>query len=215
MDQIVKQKIDSFFTQYKKETYQKGALLLHAEEMPTGVFYLKHGTVKEYALSKEGDEVIVNVFKSPSFFPIGFAINNTPNNYFYEALTDSEVWKAPKEDFVTFLKNDSLVLFDLVSRIYKGLEGLFSRLVYLTSGNAQSRIIAEILIQAKRFGTKNGDVVLLKTTEKELAIQTGITRETISREMKKLKEKNLLSIDTGMITIHSIENLANELLHIS
>jgi CRP-like cAMP-binding protein len=215
MDENVTTKLDTFFKKYKKYSYKKGEVLLSPPNTPSGVFYLQEGIVKQYALSLNGDEVTLNTFKSLSFFPMDWAINNTPNDYFFEAVTDIEVWKAPREDVVTFLKNEPEVLFNLVSRIYKGLHGLFLRLTHLVTGNAQSRLITELLIQTKRFGTHDHTSSIIKITEKDLGIQTGMSRETVSREMKRLKDKGIVEIQLGTIKINDVQKLEEELLSLS
>jgi len=105
-------------------------------------------------------------------------------------------------------------LFDLLQRIYKGLDGYFLRMEYLMSGTAQARLIAEILIYAKRFGNeeKGKIIVGVKLTEKDLASQTGIARETVSREIHKLKDKGLVDFDKNILTVKSLVSLEDELM---
>lgn len=212
MDQAIADKIDNFFSQFPQHIYRKGQMLIHAEEDPSGVFYLKDGLVKEYFLTKKGDEYIINLFKPNTFFPMSSVINNTHNRFNFEVVTDSKIFKAPKEKTLHFLKDNPDVLFNLLSRVYKGIDGVLLRMAYLMSGDAYERLITEILIQAKRFGkqtTKNGYTFSL--SEKELAERTGLTRETVSREFKKLKKNNLAIFTQGTITIPDIEILQKEL----
>lgn len=212
MDEVVAGKIELFFTQFKYQKYKKGELLLRTDEQPSGVFYLKKGTVKMYLISNKGDEVVLNIFKPISFFPISWVINNTQNMYYYESMSEVEVWKAPKEHVRNMLKTNSDVLYDLISRIYRGVDGVLQRMAYLMSGEAYTRLITELLILTKRFGKKNANGELVLTvTEKDLGTQIGMTRETVSREMKRLKENNIISFSSGQITISDINKLEDQL----
>ncbi|MBP7832213.1 MAG: Crp/Fnr family transcriptional regulator [Candidatus Levybacteria bacterium] len=211
MDTNVDKKIEIFFSKFRKQKYRKGEILVRAGDEPSGIFYLKTGRVKKYAISKKGDELIVNIFKPTSFFPMSHAMNHLPNNYFYEAMEDLELIKSPVDEVNHFVKNEPDVLYDLLSRVYRGSEGLLTRMTYLMAGNAYSRLIAELIIIAKRFGEKSGKTVSIKTTEKDLAIQVGMTRETVSREMKILKEKGLVKFNKGLLTIKDIFELEEEL----
>src|SRR3989344_6135121 len=114
MDTNISAKIDAFFTQFKHQVYKKGELLIRADDDPSGIFHLKSGYVKKYCISKKGDELIVNVFKPISFFPMSWVINNTPNDYFYEAMTEADIWRAPKEEVLKFIKAEPDVLYDLL-----------------------------------------------------------------------------------------------------
>lgn len=210
MNVVISQKLDSFFTAYKHLSYKKGEILIRADDNPSGISYIKQGYVKQYAISKKGDELVVNIFKPGSFFPMSWAINQTPNSYFFEAMTEIEVWRCPREKIIVFLKDNPDVLFDLLSRVYKGTDGLLTRMTYLMSGNAYSRLIIELLIYAKRF--ENGkDNVPIDVSEKDLAAQAGMTRETVSREMRLLKDKKLIIMTNNKLVIPDIVKLEEEL----
>lgn len=211
MDPKIKNKLDKFFSKYKTQKYRKGEIFIRAGDDPSGVHHIISGRVKKYAISKKGEELIVNMFKPPAFFPMDFAINQLPNNYFYETMEDSQMIKAPINDVVEFIKNEPEVLYDLLARVYKGSEGLLTRMTYLMAGNAYSRLVSELVIHAKRFGEKNNKTITLKVSEKDLATQVGMTRETVSREMKILKDKRLVSFAKGQLVIKNIENLEEEL----
>lgn len=213
MNKVVQDKLDNFFAKYHKVSYSPKEILIKAEAEPEGIFYLTKGVVRMYAVSVNGEEVVINIFRPISFFPMGWVLNGSITHYYFEALTDVKVIKAPKEDFLKFLKSEPEVVFDLMERIYRGLEGYFSRIEYLMSGSAQTRLITEILIYAKRFGITKGNKILIsvKMTEKDLAAQTGIARETVSREIHKLKQKGLIEFDNSVITVLKIEDLEQEL----
>ena len=213
MDKVIADKLETFFTQFKHQVYKKGEILVRADDNPSGIFYLKTGMVKKYGISNKGDELIVNVFKPISFFPMSWAINNTPNEYFYEAMTDVDIWRAPKEEVIKFIKAEPEILYDLMSRVYKGTEGMITRMIYLMAGNAYTRLITELLIQAKRFGKKNESAIEIKVSEKDLAAQSGMTRETISREIKILKDKGLVTFERNILIINDISKIEEELVN--
>ncbi len=210
MDIHVAKKVESFFTKFRSKTYKKGEILIRADEDPSGIFYLTKGQVKEYAISRKGDELVVNVFKPISFFPMSWAINETPNKYYFEAMTPLTVYHAPRLEAVEFIKKNPDVLFDLMSRVYKGTDGMLLRMTYLMSGNAYNRLITELLIYARRFGN-NKNSVDVQISETELATQSGMTRETVSREMKALKEKNLVVLRENTFVIRDVQKLEMEL----
>lgn len=210
MTEDVSKKVDEFFLKHTYQTYKKGQILVRADETPSGVFYIKTGTVREYAISKQGEEVVVNVFKPYSFFPMSWAINQTPNAYFYEANTGVELWRASREDVVDFLRNNPDVVYNLLSRVFSGIDGLLMRMTYLMSSDAYTRLIIELLIYAKRFAQGKTQVPL-QISEKDIASQSGMTRETVSREMKILKEKSLIIHRDNTFVIPDIKKLELEL----
>jgi CRP-like cAMP-binding protein len=208
MNPSVTQKIEFFFDEHASRHYPKGQILIHAHENPTHVLHLKEGHVKQYDISSRGDEVVLNVFKPPAFFPMSYAINKTPNVYFYEAETDVELRLAPIDDAVKFLRDNPDVLYDLLSRVYKGADGLIGRLAHLMAGSARSRILYELLIECRRFGAKRGHGMAVALTESGIGAHAGLSRETVSREMRKLKDEGMVSIIKNEIWVNDVEHLA-------
>lgn len=212
MDPQITKKVDSFFKQFKHQIFKKGEILIRADENPLGIFYLTRGTVKQYTISHKGDELLLNIYKSQTFFPMSWAINHTPNHYYFEALGEIELWRAPKEETVTFIKNNPDVLLDLISRLYKGTDGLLSRMVSLMSGEAYIRVLTELLINAKRFGRLVNNTIQLTLSEKDIASQSGMARETVSREIKRLKDKELVKFFKNKLIITDLKGLEQELV---
>lgn len=208
MNHTVAGKIERFFAQYPVRHYHQGQILIHAQEEPYKVFHLVKGRVKQYDISYRGDEVVLNTFKSPAFFPMSYAINKTPNDYFFEAETDIELHLAPIDETVEFIKTNPDVLYDLLSRVYRGTDGLIGRLAHFMAGNARSRVLYEILIECRRFGQPRGHGLAISLTESDIAAHAGLARETVSREIRKLKDEGLISVVKNEILVNDLDQLA-------
>lgn len=209
---MVAQKIDAFFSSCRLKKLAKNEVLFRPGEEPPGVYYLLSGQVKEYDISKQGNEIVVNVFKPPAFFPMSWAINKTPNQFFFET-TDSITYRLmPADKTVVFLKDNPDVLFDLLARVYSGVDGLLRRTAHLMGGSARSRVLFEILIAAKRYGkSTGGGAVGVKLHEDELASRAGLSRETVSRELGKIKNLELIEVGRTGIIVRDISELETHL----
>lgn len=194
MNQPILDKLNGHFSKYPLKTYVKGAIITFANHEPQGVTMLVKGVVEQYDITPEGNKITVNIFKPPAFFPMSWAINKTPNPYFFGALTDVELRQADAGETVAFLQANPDVMFDLLSRVYKGTDALLKRLVVTVSGIAASRLIFELLIEAYRFGIEIDEQTRSITIKQSvLAARSGLARETVSRELHKLEDENLIS----------------------
>lgn len=212
MPSEVTHKIHQHFSTYPLRKYPKGQLLVFADENPEHIFYIVQGRVRKYDVSYRGDEVIINIFQPPSFFPMSWAINKTPNKFFYKTETEVELHVVPASDALAFLQENPDVTLDLLSRLYKGLEGVYGRLVHLMSGTARSRLLYELIIECRRFGKKQADgSFVLEASEVDLAARSGLSRETVSREMKKIKNHGWVKIERSNIVVTSIAELEKAL----
>ena len=211
MAEAIDQKIHEALSRYPKRSYPKGQILVFADETPEYIFYITKGRVRKYDVSYRGDEIIVNIFKPPAFFPMSEAVNHSRNKYFYKAETATELHIVPIDTALDFLKSNPDVMYDLLSRIYRGVEGLLGRLVHLMSGSAKSRLLYELLIECRRFGVKNADgSYSLDITEVDLAARAGMSRETVSREMKQIKASGMVELDGKNIIIKDMVALEDK-----
>lgn len=212
MDEKIAKTIEEFFTRYPLKRFKKGQIIIYGGDEPTGVFHLLSGKVRQYDINYRGDEIVVNVFKPPAFFPMAWAINKTHNQYFYETMTEVELRQAPADDVVAFLKTNPDVMYNLLSRLYSGTDGLQRRMAHLMGGSARSRILFELIVECARFGDIQEDgSYVLSIKESELAQRAGLSRETVNREVSKLKTKGLLTHKGQTISVLSIKKLQEEL----
>lgn len=214
MDSSIIAKLDTFFSQFSSKEYKKGEIIIQANTQPSGIFYIESGIVRRYYLSENGEEVTLNLYKPHSFLPMSWAVGNVKNIHFYEAMTPLLARRAPKDAVVAFVKENPDVMYDLLRRIYIGMEGLWMHVESLTAGNSYIKLAASLVILAKRFGVKekNNLVVKLKMSEKDLANYAGMSRETASRELQKLKKEHLVDFQKGILTVHDLEKMENVLL---
>lgn len=211
----ISEKLDNFFGQFKQVRYKKKDTIIYAEDDPAGIFYVTKGFVRFYSITEEGKELTLNIFKSGSYFPAMWLISNIDNIYFYEAMTSVEVRRAPKDKVLKFLQENNDIMLELTKRILSGMNGLLIRIQYLLLADARQKVISVLTMLAARFGTnyENGDVfVELPVTHQDIANLAGLTRETTSLEMEKLKDEDLISYNKRSLVIKKSDKLQEQSL---
>lgn len=212
MPATVDQKVSAYFSTFPRRTYPKGHILIFGGENPEHILYLVSGKVRKYDVSYRGDEVIVNVFKPGAFFPMSWALNQAENSFFYKTEEETELHIVPADKALEFLEANPDVMLDLLSRLYRGMEGVLGRMVQLMAGSAKNRLAYELLIECRRFGKNDTkDSYTLTVSEVDLAARSGLTRETVSREIQKLKDKKILTLSGKTLTITNLPALEGEL----
>ena len=213
MNDVIKRKINDFFSRFNKHYFKKGEILLHPDENPQGAIYLQSGHVREYSMSPEGVEITLHVFAPNSFFPMTWVLSDIPNRYYYEALSDVDVYFAPKTAVTDFLKSEPDVLLDLTSRLLMGVDKLLTRIESLTAAKASERLISALIFLARHFGKEYGNEIRIekKFTQREIGTLAGITRETTSREWDKLEKQQLIAFSNNEIVIKDLTYLQEQL----
>lgn len=201
-------KIQHFFNNYPVRRYKKGQILLLSDETTEYGFYLTSGQVKIYDISSKGDEVTIDHFKSPMFFPVSLIINEARSLYIYEAATDIALRRAPRQDVVKFLDGNPDVVYDLLRQLYVALDGIFKRMVHMVSSSAITRVMYSLVEECEIFGKADSKgTYSLQITEREIGARCGLTRETVSREAKRLKADHLIEVGRKYIKILDLAKL--------
>lgn len=212
MSDDIRTKVAAFFMQYPLRTFDKREIIVRSEAELPGVFYIVEGRVSQYDITPSGNEVVVNVFKPGAFFPMSSAINSTPNHYFFEASAKVAAYVVPAADAVQFLKDNPDITFDLLSRVYRGVDGVLRRMAHLMGGDSKSRLLFELVNAAYRFGEPQTDgTIFVNLKEGDLARHSGMARETINRALQNLKIAGLIKIDRNGMTIKNLHELENML----
>lgn len=207
-----------FFTQSRQYNYKAGEVILRPEDTPSGVYYIEKGFVKVCSITRDGDEKLHVIYKTGEFFPLIWVFSNVTKNVFYEALGEVFLRRRSKEEFLEFLrggctKGGCPALFELVVRIIGILDVHVSRIDNLELTKAYPRLVARLLLLAKRFGKKqkNNIVIDVPITHKDIADSINMTRETASREIEVLEKKGLIYYQAHLIVIKDIDKLEKEL----
>ena len=208
-------KLDFFFSKHKLLKYKKGEVITRAGEVPSGIFYLKKGYVRVYSFSKNGEELSLIIFKPGDIFPVSWAINKVTTSYFVEAMTEAFLWRVPRDQFLKFVKDKPDILFEISRRMLERFLGLMRRMEYMVFGNARAKVASILVICAERFGKKSagGHVEIeVPLTHNDIATLVGLSRETVSIEMGKLADKELISYRRKLISIANLAALRKESL---
>lgn len=209
MDPKIQSILKSFFESFGLKSYERNQIITRPEN--NKIFFLTKGVVRMFAFSKKGDEITLNIYKEHSIFPMSL-IFDMKNKYTLSSLTEVEGYFAPKKDFELFIRKNPAVLFDLLKRIYQGFDGFFMILEALLSSDAYYRILTSLIIYTRRFGQKNEKIITFDwhLTHQQLASQTGLARESVTREIKKLQKKRLIGYSGKKLFVYNLAKLEEE-----
>lgn len=216
LQQDILQKLDVFFNQYKPLQYKSRTIISHPNDTQSSVFYIKSGFLRVFRISEQGEELTLTILKPKDFFPLTYGMTNSTsvNSYYLETITPLEIWKVRIDQFVSFVKSEPDVYYELTERILVRFDSVLTKMEYLVFNNAYTKVAATLISCARKFGQINGDYVLLSVplTHKDIATLIGITRETTSLEMKKLEKQGYLSRSGKQLLIKNIDKLEQEVL---
>lgn len=203
-----------YIRKYPLKHFEKGQIIFVQDVEPTCVYVIKQGIVKVYNLTADGDEKPISYDMPGEFLPIGWTFGKLQaTQYYYEAFIDTDVYCIPREEYISFLKQNPDVLYQAFEYFVSRYMNFQMRINALAQSKASSKVLHTIHFLALRFGAdvkKHTVKILLPLTQQELANFMGLTRETTSIELKKLQDQKILSYRQQKYTVHT--NRLNELL---
>jgi CRP/FNR family transcriptional regulator len=209
---LVEKKLTAFFEKHRLAYYKKGELLFRPGDDFANIYFIKSGYVRLFINDEDGKEITINAFKPVFYLSLNYALGEGENRYFFEALTDVEMWKAPKQEVIEFIKEDKEILGFLTERLLKITEELMRHVEVAISGDAYSKVAALIISLAKSSGKKTGNKIELEftTTHRLIASLTGLSRETASIQIKKLEREGYINQNRSLLLVNDCEKMEND-----
>lgn len=177
-----------------EKSYSVGEYIFRQGDISNFFYALISGEVRAFSSAEDGREFTHQTFKNLNWIGVPPAIINKayPSNAI--ATTESQVLKIEKENFYAAAKEDNQLYLELL----QGLSNLwYYRCVMMSeiSLHSPERRVLTLLNQLKE---KEG-VEVINFTRQELADKVALRVETVIRTIKKLEEKEVLSIVKGKI----------------
>jgi CRP/FNR family transcriptional regulator, cyclic AMP receptor protein len=186
-----------FLKDYVVKSYHKGEIIIFQGEVPRTACVVKSGMIKVYNLSHTGDEKPVGFQVEKDIFPSPWVFNKAPSAlYYYEAVSEVELYHVPREDYVDFLKRNSNALYAQLERLITDYLGSMMRLNALQHSRASDKLVYTLHYLALSQGRPVADdevEIGLDLTHQDFANLTGLTRETAATELNKLKRLGVIT----------------------
>lgn len=176
----------------EKQVAARGSSLLRRSVSSPWVSYLESGRVALGVMDGDAMEHQLGVVEGPCWLEATSAVLNLPHAVDAVAETEVSLYRVSVADFRRSLsdmpKPARDVLHDVAMAHRQQTELAVSRL----AKDAEARC-AEWLLRHAQTGDKGVMAVLLQQRKRSIAAQLGIAPETLSRVLRHLRERSLIS----------------------
>ncbi len=189
--------------------YLKDQVIFLEGDQFTGFYIVTSGSVKVYKLSSDGAETLLHVLKPYSSFAETPLFANT-DSYpaCAQAIEDSTLFHIPKAGFRRLMEEHSSVAIKLSEAFASRLMELNRKIGQMTA-SVEGKLARYILNEIAANGTIRTPEpsFVLGTSKKELAGQLGIAVETLSRNLRKMKDDRLIRESSKRIFVVDLKRL--------
>jgi CRP-like cAMP-binding protein len=173
--------------------------------------YIVSGYVKRYLIANDGTLGVQVIYGPGDLFPITLAfsilfdqeINESPEIYYYETITETEVYTINEADLKSEVEKNPSLYRDLMVIAGKRLHSTLHGLENVTLKTSYYKVAHEIYYLAQRFGEQKatGTKILIPLTHQDLADILSLTRETVSAAMVQLRNNKLIKSNRNIIVL--------------
>ncbi|MBP6916929.1 Crp/Fnr family transcriptional regulator [Candidatus Saccharibacteria bacterium] len=181
----------------RRKSYSPGEPIFYQGEVPPLGMFVKSGVIKAYDIGNNGDEKTVALIGRNEFIPPAwFFGKSSASLYYYQAFTESVLISVQREAVRQLIETSN----EFAKYMFDKYIGLFMGAVQHVNALEQSKSSAKIAFILQHLLTKfgkpigNGNhLIPIRLTHQDIASMTGLTRETTSVELSRLKKRGIIS----------------------
>jgi CRP/FNR family transcriptional regulator len=164
--------------------------------------YLESGYIKRYLITHEGNKSVQNIYGPGDIFPLTPTYNRVfeteiykgPEQYYYESMTDIVIYVLDINTLADALAQNPVIYKDLFYEAGVRLNAYIHRMEDRSLRTGLYRTAHMVAFLARQFGepVEGGIEIQLPLTKNSLAEILDLTRETVSRELNRLKARGFI-----------------------
>jgi CRP/FNR family transcriptional regulator len=188
---------------------ENGEFLFAAGDKASGFYVLLEGMVKLYKVSADGKEYILRVVRGGETFAEAAAFSQLTYPVFAETMSPCHLVYFDVNGFRQLIQQSPQLALNMIATMATLLQSLNQKIEDLSLREVAARLCRHLLKSAREH---HGDVIdghsfHLETTKSALAARLGTIGETLSRTLKKLQLRGLLTVDRDVVTLLDCEQL--------
>ena len=193
--------LQAFIKTQPVQLYQKGCCLYGADKAFSGFFVITSGAVKLYRLTEEGDELVTGFCLPGEWCGLPDASSGRYTGY-AKTLDTSAARRLPPLLLETVLagKSSRREIYTLLSDVIRQNKTRYYQITKAHAGVRFAMFIQNLSLRYSQRGYSSREFCL-PMTRGDIANYLGLTPETISREIAKLGQLNILHLRNHLITI--------------
>jgi CRP-like cAMP-binding protein len=182
-----------------KKNFAKDQIVLLEEESSNYMYIVYVGMVRVVKQSTEGREQILTIHKKNEFFGEMSILDGKTSPATVIAHEDAIIGLLSKNDFEQHLLSNEIIRKKIIERLCANLRESWTMIKNLSLDNAEQRILAVLYRMQELYGLVDdrGVIVNIKLTHQQIANYASVTRETVSRILKRFENDEVIQMLDG------------------
>jgi CRP/FNR family transcriptional regulator, cyclic AMP receptor protein len=163
--------------------FLKNQVVLLEEDEAAYFYFIISGKVKAIRYSEAGKELMLAIHKRYDYFGEMAILDGKTAPATIVAMDDCTIGFITKSNFIKLIMSNEKSLQKLIALLCSRLRDAWAMLNIFGFAEAGDKVRAALKIFSQKYGTaeKNGTIINIKLTHKDLANFAAVSRETASR----------------------------------
>lgn len=194
MDSSLFDRWESLLPYGSLQTIPENTMVYLQSQEPEYMYYLRSGSVKSVILSDAGEEKILRVFSPGEIFGEASFFEGKPRISTAITLGKSEIIRFRKEDIFRAIDEKPQLAIEMLQYLSETVRMLSDHVGSMAFLSAHERVCAYLQSQANENQTVN-------TTQDAIADACSLSRISVSRILKSLREEGKITTHYGSIRL--------------
>ncbi|MCK9391195.1 MAG: Crp/Fnr family transcriptional regulator [Syntrophales bacterium] len=193
----------------RRRSIKKGDIIFQKGDEGTALYAILSGRIKIIVTRPVGDKITVAILNDGDFFGEMALLDGMPRSADAVALEETQLAVLDRNDFLAFLvqhEHAVLAILRTLSLRLRKTDDLLSEICFLSLSARLAKRLLE-LARGESEGGHNISSLAMRMTQKELSNLLGVSRESVNKELKTLRDKGIVSTERSKIVILDQERL--------
>lgn len=199
------------FQTAESRTFSKRELIFSSDDLANSVYLVESGGIRCYEYI-DGDERTRSIYFSGDILGSEQLFGRHKYDFYAEVFSEKAVIRVLSySKFKSILKNDTELCFSFMRHLERQKIFWFKRFVVKSSEKSEELLIVFLEELAQKVGRQVGLEILIPNLPKhqDIADLLGISRQTVSSTLHRLKERNQVYYDRKRLIIRNVEGKIN------
>ncbi|MBI4033519.1 Crp/Fnr family transcriptional regulator [Candidatus Saccharibacteria bacterium] len=179
----------------------KKQIVLYEGDPIENLYYIVNGYVKVYNILGNGTERTIFIYGPGDIFPFtSYLTGSGLARYFYECMTEVEMCVASPENVEAKVRGNFELGDALIHYTNSVSQQFLSRIDILAVNDARRKVIALLAFLVDKTSDGDGQSrITIPLTTQDIANMCGLTRETTSVQLSRLRKSGILSGSRNLV----------------
>ncbi|MDU2672910.1 MAG: Crp/Fnr family transcriptional regulator [Clostridium sp.] len=205
------EKIEEIFSyiKYSEVSYNKGQILFQEGDACKNIGIIEEGSIQLERIYSSGKSIVLAKLSAGDVFGEALVISSTA---LYPATviakSNCKIIFINKKEIMKLCSSNESILENFVTLLSDKVIMLNKKVKSTSLKSVKHKVVDYIL---EKSNVANSNVIMINESKEDIAAYLGIPRPSLSRELIKLRDENIIDFDRNSITILKFHELEEKL----